>query len=200
MLLITAFQMIYYWILVFILSKFYEYTPNKEIPGNFEILSNVVLNQSVFTYPVLYNVFHLTYRTNNNNMLFCFAWYYFSQCVYFYFLHRLFHLPFFWKNYHRVHHKIREPLPHAAFYCHWLEHVGINIASVLIGPLTLPHSYYVSITWGLITITNAIWAHAGQLDHCLQNEHEIHHKHYTCNYGTGKWMDKIFGTFKSSTA
>lgn len=122
------------------------------------------------------------------------ALYYVLHCVWFYWVHRLLHVRFFWKHIHYIHHTYRHTLPYSAFYCHPVEHIMANLMSVFIGPILFPSDLIIlKIVFHLGTLYS-VNAHFSDLRGDTPGNHDLHHLFYRFNYGTGTIMDRIFGT------
>ena len=121
--------------------------------------------------------------------------YYYLQCIWFYFSHRILHQRFFWKHIHYIHHKYKSTMPYAAIYCHPLEHLFVNLMSVFIGPILFPSSIILTKMWLHICTVNTVIQHFSHLRGNNCSTHDLHHLLYRYNYGTGTTMDIIFGTY-----
>ena len=107
--------------------------------------------------------------------------------TWFYWTHRLLHLPWFWKRVHYLHHQFSEPTAFAQDAVHPFE-------AIIQGPLGhfLPALIYpmhpVAITlFGFLTSNYALLAHDGRtLD---LNDHVKHHHYHHCNFALywGLW-------------
>jgi sterol desaturase/sphingolipid hydroxylase (fatty acid hydroxylase superfamily) len=61
---------------------------------------------------------------------------YVSLEVYFYFVHRLFHIPALYAHFHRRHHEWIHPVGSTALYAHPIEVAILDIPAVFLGQLT----------------------------------------------------------------
>ena len=104
------------------------YIPNKKILCN--ILTNQIIGSLPFyffdiqfiNYPIhIINLYNIYIILLDMFILSIF------QSIYFYILHRLFHLKIFYMNFHCIHHKNYITLPYSAVSCHIIEHIFINI-------------------------------------------------------------------------
>jgi sterol desaturase/sphingolipid hydroxylase (fatty acid hydroxylase superfamily) len=129
------------------------------------------------------------------------------QDTYFYFIHRLFHHPLFFKWLHQGHHRSGEPTPWTSFAFDPLEaivQVLFFLAIVFIIPL-----HFITLLTALMTMTVwAVFTHLGfELfpssfpHHWLgkwligPTHHSLHHRKYTLHYGLYfTWWDKLLGT------
>ena len=123
------------------------------------------------------------------------------QCIIEYYWHRILHFPFFYKNFHKMHHYYKSPKP---------------FDDVMIHPMEATVYYYWS--WGVISwipmhyysfMLYMAWIGlTGVLDHCgiifeipyiySSKDHYYHHKLFKVNYGfPHSFMDLIHGTHYS---
>jgi sterol desaturase/sphingolipid hydroxylase (fatty acid hydroxylase superfamily) len=106
--------------------------------------------------------------------------------------HRILHLPSLY-IYHKVHHKITEPVGTATFYMHWIDFIFTAILpAVLPGILVSAHEVTM-LMWVVLLIFNSVYISHGGFN-ISDKLHYYHHNKFTCNYGTGVFMDKLFGT------
>jgi Sterol desaturase len=119
----------------------------------------------------------------------------FLSDIFFYTLHRLLHVSFIYKKYHKKHHQIIAPIGLSAVYMTTLDFYLGNIVPIYL-PLCLvgAHSLTVRIWMILTTINTVVVAHSG-FDK-LANFHDKHHSAFNKNYGTNLFMDRIFGTYE----
>jgi len=117
--------------------------------------------------------------------------------IYFYILHYLFHTNFLYRSLHYIHHQNYITYPHTAINCHILEHIFVNIMSVLIGTkIWLCHKNSV-VLWVWIATVSSINTHSGFLRKDNPVKHDYHHLLKNVNYGSGySFMDRFFGTYK----
>lgn len=108
----------------------------------------------------------------------------------FYWFHRLFHLPRFYK-YHKKHHEIKIPVGMGAIYAHWLDFYS-NIISIAIVPVFIGVHPLIFNMWIVFSILNTIIAHS---NFKKVKQHDIHHKLFNYNYGA-HWIDKLYNTLK----
>jgi lathosterol oxidase len=125
--------------------------------------------------------------------------------IYFYFTHRLLHVPFLYKKVHTIHHKSTNPNPWTAFSFHPLEGViQIGIVPFLAFILPIPELGLIIFTLVMSFLT--VYGHCG---YELRAEkwkgfevfntalhHQQHHQFVRYNFGIylSIW-DKLFGTF-----
>lgn len=124
--------------------------------------------------------------------------------ILFYIFHRTMHIPFLYKNIHKVHHKYKETFALVNHYLHPLETI-IFFFPAIIPPLILQS--HITIMWfcAIIMNWNGIIIHSGY-DFSIKigtlqlpaiNEHDKHHMYFNYNYGAMlPFMDKLCGTYK----
>ena len=91
-----------------------------------------------------------------------------------------------------------DTMPYAAVYCHPLEHFVLNLMSIFIGPILFPSNMVVTKLWFHICTTNTVISHFSRLRGSTPRGHDLHHLLHRYNYGTGCFMDIIFGTYMKS--
>lgn len=138
-------------------------------------------------------------------------WYFISIPVVFiwqdyltYWHHRFYHLPFFYKNFHKLHHKYKQPTAFSVTAIHPVEF--LHMQGVLISPMVL-----FPVHWTVfVTILVYIYYH-GIIDHSGINFkaywwqpwqpdcifHDNHHQYFHVNFGFNiEIWDKIHGTYR----
>ena len=113
--------------------------------------------------------------------------------IFFYISHRIFHIGFLYKKYHKIHHEFKKPVAVAALYTHPIDCIFANVLPVLLPIIILKEGIIISNLWVLIAVVNTIYiSHKGDKD--LSEFHDIHHEKFNYNYGTEMFMDKLFNT------
>ena len=130
------------------------------------------------------------------------AWYFLSFPVlallhdsYFYWMHRLIHLPKFFKNVHRVHHLSTNPSPLAAQSFHPIE-AFLEIVWIIPVILVIPIHLKLLIAFSVFSMSYNVYGHLGVEIFPDQwrdapllkwfntaTHHNGHHKHYVGNFG-----------------
>jgi sterol desaturase/sphingolipid hydroxylase (fatty acid hydroxylase superfamily) len=128
--------------------------------------------------------------------------------TYFYWLHRIMHLPVIFRYVHRVHHKSTNPTPFASYSFHFLE--GILEAAILpIIALSIPAQREALLLFLLMQFLYNVYGHLGYeiyprwiLRTCIgrwlntSTIHNSHHKNFEGNYGLYfLFWDRWMGTF-----
>lgn len=129
------------------------------------------------------------------------------QDTYFYFTHRLFHLPQLFKLFHQGHHRSRPPTPWTFFALEPLE-AAVQVSFLLLITFIIPLHLGVLI---IILLTMVIWAMGNHLGFqivpysdssrlwgkwCIGSAHHlVHHQRYSQHYGLYfTFWDKLLGT------
>lgn len=120
----------------------------------------------------------------------------------FYYIHRLLHLPMFYKRFHKIHHEWQAPVACSAIYAHPVDHILNNVVPIMVPTLLLGlHPYELYVLIALVTF-HSVNVHSGyNFFTWLAQDHDDHHKYFNCNYGAGlDWFDIYHGTqYKYST-
>jgi sterol desaturase/sphingolipid hydroxylase (fatty acid hydroxylase superfamily) len=140
---------------------------------------------------------------------FTFVWMFFLHDAYFYWMHRLMHMPFFFKYIHLVHHKSTNPSPWTAYAFHPFEAV-IEVGIIPLIAFTLPVHLSAIGFFFLFQIAYNVYGHLGfelypkgfnkhWLGRWINTSvaHNLHHKGFHGNYGlyTLIW-DRWMGTLR----
>jgi sterol desaturase/sphingolipid hydroxylase (fatty acid hydroxylase superfamily) len=127
--------------------------------------------------------------------------------AYFYWTHRLMHLPGIFERVHKVHHMSNNPTPWAAFSFHPVEAV-IEFGIIFVMAFLIPVHSYAILSFALFMMINNVLGHLGyelypkgftrnRFTFWLNTSthHNMHHKMIHCNYGLyfNIW-DRICGT------
>ncbi|XP_068248441.1 uncharacterized protein [Palaemon carinicauda] len=121
-----------------------------------------------------------------------------------YWFHRFYHLPFFYKHFHKLHHTYKQPTAFSVTAIHPLEF--LNMQAVLLSPMFL-----FPVHWTVfVTILGYLYYH-GIIDHSGINFkaqwwqpwqpdcifHDNHHQYFHVNFGFNMELwDKIHGTYR----
>lgn len=131
----------------------------------------------------------------------------FWQSFHFYWIHRLIHIPWLFKNVHHLHHRNVSVGPWSGLAMHPVEHLlyysGIAIHFVL-------PSHPLHVIFHLFALNlGAIYSHSGFNKLIIRERetikagsfhHQLHHKYFECNYGSEEIpMDRWFGSFHDGT-
>lgn len=114
----------------------------------------------------------------------------------FYWSHRMLHIPWVYKRYHKLHHKHVAPIPWTALYVHPGEFITAFVC-IFVVPLLLVQlvsSIWIGtfvLFWNVIMIS-LVSSHSG---FWVGNHHEMHHNKPSVNFGSkyGVW-DKLCKT------
>eukprot|EP00735_Rhodelphis_limneticus_P003956 TRINITY_DN1549_c0_g1::TRINITY_DN1549_c0_g1_i1::g.28148::m.28148 TRINITY_DN1549_c0_g1::TRINITY_DN1549_c0_g1_i1::g.28148 ORF type:complete len:319 (+),score=38.93,sp/Q9GKT2/FXDC2_MACFA/44.24/1e-83,FA_hydroxylase/PF04116.8/5.1e+02,FA_hydroxylase/PF04116.8/9.7e-17,FA_hydroxylase/PF04116.8/1.5e+04 TRINITY_DN1549_c0_g1_i1:64-957(+) len=164
------------------------------------LLNQVIVNLplSIFTFPLaqwrgmrfsypLPSLFEVAYN---------FAGFLLVEEIGFYYSHRLFHAPFFYKRIHKIHHEWQAPISITAIYAHPLEHFIANLAPVFMGPLVMGSHMSVAWLWYTIAVMNTLNSHSGYHFPGFPSPeyHDYHHLKFNTNYGVLGILDSFHGT------
>lgn len=128
-----------------------------------------------------------------------FVWIVFWQCFVEYYWHRLMHLPYFYKTFHKYHHHYKSPEPWDDMYIHPIEACGYYC--ILYSPPFLFSCHLYAFLAYM-----AVMGVCGVLDHSgirislpgIYNtvDHDRHHEKFEVNYSFPfPFMDILHGTF-----
>ena len=129
------------------------------------------------------------------------------ESFYFYWIHRMIHLPFLYKHVHSLHHRNINVGPWSGMSMHPVEH-AIYLGSVFIHLIVGAHPVHILYHLQYFTLT-AVTTHTGFQGLLMKDRnrlnlgtfhHQMHHRYFECNYG-GLEMpwDKWFGSFHDGT-
>lgn len=124
--------------------------------------------------------------------------------IYGYFLHRYMHYnKTLYRVVHQQHHRNKAECFIGAFDVHPVELVAFYFVGLVIGPLAMSHFWSISFLGYSFWLAGAtffiIWSHTGANVRWMPDTtfHYLHHKYYTCNYGTA-FSDGLLGTARWS--
>lgn len=113
----------------------------------------------------------------------------------FYFTHRIFHTKYLY-YFHKQHHIWNNPISVSVFDAHPVEHLCINVFSVVLPLYIFPVSLVQQSFWIMLATINGIRSHV--INNNKITPHILHHKTRRVNYGSGfHIVDRLFGTYKS---
>jgi len=129
------------------------------------------------------------------------------ESFYFYWIHRMLHIPFLYKTVHALHHRNINVGPWSGLSMHPVEHV-IYLGTVLIHFIIGAHPLHILFHLQYYTLTAAT-THTGFEGMVIKDKnrlalgtfhHQMHHRYFECNYGGLElpW-DKYFGSFHDGT-
>lgn len=114
----------------------------------------------------------------------------------FYLTHRTFHSKYLY-YFHKQHHVWNKPISVSTFDAHPIEHLCVNMSSVLLPLYVIPITLPQQALWITFATLNAIKSHLYDYDE--KKLHVLHHIYRNVNYGTGFFlMDRVFGTFRNT--
>ncbi|XP_076317878.1 methylsterol monooxygenase 1-like [Tachypleus tridentatus] len=119
-----------------------------------------------------------------------------------YYFHRMYHLPYLYKHFHKWHHRYKQPTAFSASAIHPFEF--INYQTLLALPM-----FFVPIHWSVYISVLSYIFYYGIMDHSgIKLEaiwpwqpnsmfHDDHHQFFHCNFGFNLTLwDKLHGTFR----
>ena len=115
----------------------------------------------------------------------------------FYYFHRLCHAnKFLFNNVHSLHHTFDAPFGFTTIYCHWFEHLLVNMTPVMLGPFLMRAPLATIMLWVSISTITSVGSHSG---HSLlfmpsSEQHDWHHLHYNENFGLLGICDSFHNT------
>lgn len=129
------------------------------------------------------------------------------ESFYFYWIHRLLHVPILYRWFHAVHHRNVNVGPWSGLSMHPVEHI-LFLGSALIHFVIAAHPVHVLFHLQYFALT-AVTTHAGFEGLVVKNKnrlklgtfhHQMHHRYFECNYGSLEipW-DRWFGSFHDGT-
>ncbi|XP_002737755.2 fatty acid hydroxylase domain-containing protein 2-like [Saccoglossus kowalevskii] len=125
--------------------------------------------------------------------------------VFFYYSHRLFHNPYFYKRFHKKHHEWTAPIGLVAIYAHPVEHLLSNTLPLFAGPFIMG-SHLLSVwVWVIVALITTTITHSGYHFPFMASPqfHDFHHAKFNYCFGVLGICDYIHGTdslFRKSKA
>ncbi len=129
------------------------------------------------------------------------------SAFHFYWVHRLLHIPIFYRNIHSLHHRNINIGPWSGLSMHPVEHF-IYLTTFAIHCIVPSHPIHL-IFHVIYQGPGAAMTHTGYEDLLIRDKrrlalgsfyHQLHHRYYECNYGNQEMpWDRWFGTFHDGT-
>lgn len=120
----------------------------------------------------------------------------------FYAAHYVMHLKRFFRRFHHIHHRFRQPIGISTHYVHYLEHWVGNLVPIFAGIVLMRGDVTTSFLWVSLAVTNAIHTHSDYAFPWMPVavHHDFHHYTARGNYGAIGLLDWLFGTDKEYKA
>jgi len=113
--------------------------------------------------------------------------------VWFYSTHRILHWGPLYNWIHKQHHRFKAPNAVACTYANPIEFNLGNVLGVVLGPALTNCHPYAGAYWMAFSLASTAGSHSGYYLLGAQ-DHDRHHEFFSCNYGTGVFMDRLFQT------
>lgn len=174
-------------------------TTHEEIQNTYNISFNTVMfNTLIATIPsTILGGYYDTLPHNEYNIyvsILHLLFIYIMVDPFLYTTHRILHLPYIYKTFHKKHHKITKPVGFSSLYSTVFEVYFNNIIPIFL-PLYFigAHPLTVKIWLVMAVINTNIVAHSGFEK--MGDYHDKHHEYFNYNFGTDVFMDKLMGTY-----
>ena len=129
------------------------------------------------------------------------------ESFYFYWIHRLLHVPFLYRRVHALHHRNINVGPWSGMSMHPAEH-ALFLGSVFIHFIVPANPVHIIYHLQYFALT-AVTTHTGFEGMLIRDQnrlklgtfhHQMHHRYFECNYGSLEipW-DRLFGSFHDGT-
>ncbi|XP_013184546.1 lathosterol oxidase [Amyelois transitella] len=214
---IGGFLHYYYYVNKRHLAHEWKIQPNKWLPPDLE-RHEIMMSVIALFVTGTFSAFLATYIFNGNPSTVYYQfdefgwWWFFLQFpvifIYMdyvtYILHRMYHTPFLYKHFHKLHHKYKQPTAFSVAAIHPVEILHIQMTLSL--PLfTIPVHWFAFYAIAIYNYTHGILDHSGvnfkaQWWQPWQPDAEFHDKHHEffhCNFGFNMTLwDKLHGTVR----
>lgn len=119
--------------------------------------------------------------------------------LWFYHVHRLMHEnKRLYASIHKIHHTWTAPVALVSTYAHPVEHIVVNLASIMLGPALFGAHPAVAMAYTLLFGVGAAGHHSGYWSDD-KGMHDFHHEAFNTNYGNAHVLDYLYGTYGTKT-
>lgn len=158
----------------------------QDSPPSDVVLTNIMVNLAITEVISMFGWMYDLITCDCNFSFTHLVLFYVVQDIYFYCVHRyVFHLWMY--KFHALHHKFI--VAYAAWYGHPLEHIFLNIGSVIVPFWIFPNPPWVLF---MIMIQQIYTSVSG---HTPNSPHSVHHKYPTKRFGSAYLIDRLTDTF-----
>lgn len=158
------------------------------------IFKTVLINQ-IISVPIF---LFFNFETSNSFrfiQIFYFLLFIIVYDFFFYHIHIVFHLNFFYTKFHKYHEKWVDPIGISVFYSHPVEHIFLNVLPFLLSAkICLLNLSFLRVLQFIFLFYSIFISHGGFKIPYYSNFHIYHHNKQNCNFGIFGIFDKLYNT------